>query len=111
MKFLSGSIMKMKKRDKNAHKGDFGRVLVVAGSEDYPGAAVMASAAAESILRSGADYVTVAAPEKVAWAVNKHLPDAVTKKFKYLLFHKYLHCCYRQSIYHKLLLYFYINLI
>lgn len=81
MKYLTKSILKLKPRKKKAHKGDFGRILVVAGSEDFPGAAVMASSAAEAILRSGADYVVVASPKKVAWVINTYLPDVITKKF------------------------------
>lgn len=46
-----------------AHKGDFGRVLVVGGSNQYVGAAQMA---AEAALRGGAGLVTLAAPFQVA---------------------------------------------
>lgn len=49
-------------RDDRAHKGDFGRVLVVAGSLEYPGAAVLAGLGA---LRAGAGLVRVAASEAV----------------------------------------------
>jgi hydroxyethylthiazole kinase-like uncharacterized protein yjeF len=43
----------------DAHKGSFGRLLVVAGSERYVGAAYLVCAAA---VRSGAGVVTLAAP-------------------------------------------------
>ncbi len=56
-----------------------GRVLVVAGSEEYPGAAYLASIAA---LRSGAESVIVMAPEKVAWVLNALSPDLMTRKLK-----------------------------
>lgn len=42
-----------------ANKGTFGRVMVVAGSINYPGAAYLASSAA---MRSGAGLVTLASP-------------------------------------------------
>jgi NAD(P)H-hydrate epimerase len=45
--------------DKHAHKGTMGRVLVIGGSRDYPGAPMLAGAGA---LRSGAGLVTAAAP-------------------------------------------------
>ena len=46
-------------RSPEAHKGDFGRVLVVAGSRGMTGAAALAGRAA---LRAGAGLVTVATP-------------------------------------------------
>lgn len=46
-------------RPQNAHKGTFGHALVVAGSRNYVGAAVLASASAS---RVGAGLVTLAAP-------------------------------------------------
>lgn len=71
--------MFIKKRDNDSHKGDHGRVLVIGGCEDYIGAPAMAAMAA---LRVGCDVVIVAAPEKVAWAINNIYPDLITKKFK-----------------------------
>ncbi|MBN2367435.1 NAD(P)H-hydrate dehydratase [Candidatus Woesearchaeota archaeon] len=60
------------------HKGQNGKVLVIGGSEDYPGAVILASIAA---LRTGVDIVTVCAPEKVSWTINNYCPDIITKKF------------------------------
>ncbi len=79
MKFLTAASIKLKKRKPTSHKGENGRVLVVAGSIDYVGAAYLAGMAA---FRSGVDAVVVAAPEKVAWAINCLSPDFITKKFK-----------------------------
>jgi len=50
-------------RAADSHKGDYGRVVIVAGSRGKTGAAVLAARAA---LRSGAGLVTVATPESVA---------------------------------------------
>ncbi|MCX6707843.1 MAG: NAD(P)H-hydrate dehydratase [Candidatus Woesearchaeota archaeon] len=82
MRFLTRKILDIEKRKKNAHKGDYGRVLVVGGSEDYVGAPALAAMASLAVLRSGADVVTVAAPEKTAWAINCISPDLITKKIK-----------------------------
>jgi len=71
--------MKLSKRKNSSHKGDNGRTLFVGGSIDYVGAVYLAGMAA---LRSGADNVTIAAPEKVAWAINRLSPDFITVKIK-----------------------------
>jgi NAD(P)H-hydrate epimerase len=49
-------------RPRDAHKGNFGRVLVVAGSRGMSGAAVLCASAA---LRGGAGLVTLAVPEGI----------------------------------------------
>jgi NAD(P)H-hydrate epimerase len=77
----SGRIV-LKQRRKTSHKGDNGTVLVIGGSEDYIGAPALVGMAALAVLRSGADLVTVAAPEKVAWEINSISPDLITKKIK-----------------------------
>ena len=51
------ALMLLGKRRRNAHKGDFGHVLVVGGAPGMPGAALMAGMSA---LRAGAGRVTVA---------------------------------------------------
>jgi NAD(P)H-hydrate epimerase len=54
----------------DAHKNDRGRVLVIAGSAAYPGAAVLAARGAQ---RAGAGYVTLAVPESVVPIAQAHL--------------------------------------
>ncbi len=44
------------------HKGDMGRILIVGGSADYPGAPMLAGAGA---LRAGGGLVTVACPRSI----------------------------------------------
>jgi len=51
------------KREKESHKGDFGRLLIIGGSKEYIGAPSLAAMAA---LRSGCDLVTLCVPGYVA---------------------------------------------
>ena len=62
-------------RPRNAHKGDFGRVLVVAGSRGMAGAAILSARAA---LKAGAGLVTVACPESERKIIACALPEAMT---------------------------------
>ena len=60
-------------RPSDAHKGSFGRVLVVAGSINYPGAAMLAGIAA---YRVGAGLVTMAVPSPVQSLIAPNFPEA-----------------------------------
>ena len=62
-------------RPVNSHKGDFGRVLVVAGSLGMSGAAGLAGKAA---LRSGAGLVRIAAPTGVLPIIASYEPAYTT---------------------------------
>lgn len=62
------------KRSDSSHKGTFGRVLNVAGSRQYRGAAVLSSKAA---LRTGAGMVTLASTEDVVNAAAVSVPECV----------------------------------
>ncbi|WP_034693702.1 MULTISPECIES: NAD(P)H-hydrate dehydratase [unclassified Acidovorax] len=57
----------------DADKEQRGHVLVVAGSHEMPGAALLAAVAA---LRAGAGKLTVAAPERVAQGLALAIPEA-----------------------------------
>ncbi len=59
------TLPKLQPRRADAHKGNFGRVLIVAGSRGMSGAAVLSGSAA---LRSGAGLVTVACPPDI-WPI------------------------------------------
>ena len=74
---ITKSLVHLPRRAQNSHKGDNGRVVIIGGSPEYIGAPALAGIAA---LRSGADSVVIAAPEKVAWAINCLSPDLVTRK-------------------------------
>ncbi|TDI37174.1 MAG: NAD(P)H-hydrate dehydratase [Acidobacteria bacterium] len=61
-------------RHASAHKGDFGHLLIVAGSVGKTGAAVMA---AEAALRTGAGLVTVASAKSAVPMMAPQLPEAM----------------------------------
>jgi NAD(P)H-hydrate epimerase len=60
-------------RPQDAHKGTFGKALIVAGSVNYTGAAYLAGASAT---RAGAGLVTMALPAAIHTAVAAHLAEA-----------------------------------
>ncbi len=62
-------------RGSTAHKGDLGRLLLIAGSRGKSGAALLA---ARGALRAGAGLVTVACPVSSHPAVAGSLPEAMT---------------------------------
>lgn len=57
-----------------AHKGDCGRLLCIAGSDSYRGAAVLC---AKGAVRAGAGIVEVASSEKVLCAVASHIAEPI----------------------------------
>lgn len=78
-KTISKSDCRFPKRDEDAHKGQSGRLLLVGGSIEFVGAPILAAMAA---FRSGVDIVYVAAPSKVAFAINQSLPSIITHKLR-----------------------------
>jgi len=67
----------VKPRASEVHKGDFGRLLVVGGSEVFSGAPALVALAA---LRTGADIAYVAAPRRTAYAISSMSPNLITIK-------------------------------
>lgn len=66
------------RRDIGIDKRTAGTPLIVAGSERFPGAAVLCARAAA---RAGAGYVTVAAPRSAAASLRAHLVEEVVAPF------------------------------
>ncbi len=67
-------IKPLPKRDKVSNKGTFGKVLNIAGSFNYPGAAYLSSVAA---LRVGCGLVALGAGKEVIASVSAQTPDIV----------------------------------
>lgn len=66
------------KRPLNANKGTFGKVLVFAGSENFPGAAYLACAAS---YRVGAGLVSLVTSSEVKIIVSRKLPEVTFLSF------------------------------
>jgi len=72
-------LLATKPRPLESHKGDFGRLLVIGGSETFSGAPAYVALAA---LRTGVDLAYVAAPEKTAQTIASMSPDLITIKLE-----------------------------
>lgn len=68
----------LKPRSIRSHKGNHGKVLVIAGSVPYAGAALLAG---EAALRAGAGLVTLAVPETIYSAVSGREPSLIVVPF------------------------------
>lgn len=66
----------IKPRYRYAHKGDYGRILIIGGSKEFSGAPALAALAS---LRTGADIAVVAAPETVANVIRGFSPSIIVK--------------------------------
>ena len=62
------------RRDPGGHKFDFGRLVIVAGSLDYAGAALMTAMAA---VRGGAGLVVIAVPSSLRPVFAGRVPEAI----------------------------------
>ncbi len=65
-------------RKRYSNKGTYGRVLVIAGSENMSGAAILASTAA---YKSGAGLVEVFTHEKIKTVLQGALPEAIVTSY------------------------------
>ncbi|MDP8253211.1 MAG: NAD(P)H-hydrate dehydratase [Candidatus Kaelpia aquatica] len=66
-------------REKDSHKGDYGKVLILAGSKGMSGAAILASLAS---LRSGAGLAYLGIPQSLSSIVQERLTEVITVPLK-----------------------------
>ena len=64
----------IKKRPSNSHKGNYGRILLIGGNENYGGAIIMA---AEAALNSGAGLISVATHAANLNALHARNPEVM----------------------------------
>ena len=76
MKIIDKALLKTiyKKRNENSHKGNYGHALLIAGSKNKMGAALIAS---KACLRSGTGLLTVSIPSEDRITLNTFLPEAM----------------------------------
>lgn len=67
------------KRNPAGHKGSFGKVLLIAGSRDMAGAAVLCG---RSILRTGAGMVKIITPDANRSIIQRALPEAMLYTYR-----------------------------
>ena len=70
---------RLKVRRTYSHKGDFGRVLVISGTEGYTGAAYICTTSA---VRSGSGLVTLACEQRIRDVLSQRLTEAMTTSFE-----------------------------
>jgi len=66
-------------RGEGSHKGNFGKLLVIGGSENYSGAPALVGMAAYA---TGVDLCHIAAPESAASIIAGYSPSLITTKLK-----------------------------
>lgn len=62
-------------RNPQSYKGNYGKILIIAGSTHFGGAAILCTSAA---IHSGAGLVTLATTPEKFTAVNVQIPEAMT---------------------------------
>lgn len=77
IEFVDGSLARsiLRRRSPNAHKGDFGHCLILAGATGKTGAAAMA---ANSAVRTGSGLVTLAVPASLNHVLEVKTTEAMT---------------------------------
>ena len=68
-----------KKRNLWCHKGNFGKLGIIAGSYFYSGSPIFVGTAA---LRAGCDIVRIFAPERISNVIRSYLPDLIVFPYK-----------------------------
>ena len=78
METIQQLIARFPKRSPDAHKGDFGHVLVIAGSNGYTGAAYLTS---QATILSGAGLVTLAVGKGIYPIMAEKLTEVMVRPF------------------------------
>ncbi|WEU39880.1 MAG: NAD(P)H-hydrate dehydratase [Candidatus Odinarchaeum yellowstonii] len=71
-------ITSLKRRFFENRKGDFGKLLVIGGSDKYHGAPILS---AMSSIRAGVDLVIISTPELIANTIRAHTPNFIVRDY------------------------------
>ncbi|SNX54512.1 NAD(P)H-hydrate dehydratase [Thermoanaerobacterium sp. RBIITD] len=71
--------VKITKRNRNTHKGDYGKLLIIAGSKNMTGAAALC---AMSAIKTGCGIVRLAVPQKIQPVLQGSLKEIITYGIK-----------------------------
>ncbi|MEM0465367.1 MAG: NAD(P)H-hydrate dehydratase [Candidatus Pacearchaeota archaeon] len=84
MKIIKKNILKKfyKKKDLKVHKGMFGKLVVIGGSEKYSGSPNLNALGAIAALKSGVDTVEIIAPLRAANIIASYSPNLITIPLK-----------------------------
>lgn len=76
---IDSQTIKFPLRNKFSHKGNYGKIGIIAGSDGYSGAAIMASKAA---LRAGGGLIYLFHPQELHGVFDAIIPEIITKTIK-----------------------------
>lgn len=81
IKMMCGSHLKniVPRKKPDSHKGNYGRLLIICGSEKMPGACIMA---AEAAARSGVGLLQIATVKSITPVITNRLPEAMLEPLK-----------------------------
>ncbi len=68
----------LKRRVFESRKGDFGKLLIVGGSDKYHGAPILS---AMSAIRTGVDLLIISTPELIANTIRSHTPNFIVRDY------------------------------
>lgn len=77
--FTSDDLVKLPKRSRHSNKGTYGKLLVIAGSKNMAGAAILAAKAA---YHTGCGLVKVVTPEVNRIMIQEQIPEAILSTYE-----------------------------
>ena len=73
--YINDDLIELPSRESNTHKGSYGHLLIIAGSEKYGGAAILSSSSA---VRTGCGLITLLSINDVCNKIHSRYPQVIT---------------------------------